>query len=151
MSYSIGEVAEMLNTQPSTLRYYESEGLLPNLERTANGRRRFSDTDIEACRVIECLKESGLSIKEIRDFMEMVQAGDSTLTDRLALFEARRESVLSEIERLQETLAVLDFKCWYYETALKAGAEDVVKNLPVDKIPKQHRKAKHLISRKTSE
>ena len=96
--------------------------------------------------VIECLKESGLSIKEIRDFMNMVQLGDATLSARLALFKDRRKTILAEIEQLQKTLSVVDFKCWYYQTALDAGTEEVVKDLPLSKIPTQHQAArKHLI------
>ena len=85
MAYTVGEVAKLLNVAPSTLRYYESEGLLPEVERTESGRRRYSDRDVEACRVIECLKASGLSIKDIRDFMEMVQHGDARGGGRWAL------------------------------------------------------------------
>lgn len=92
--------------------------------------------------MIECLKESGLSIKDIRDFMEMVQQGDATLAGRLALFEERRAAVLAEIERLQETLSVLDFKRWYYGTALAAGTEDAVKDLAETEIPPEHQAAR---------
>ncbi len=146
MSYTVGEAARRIGVAPSTLRYYESEGLLPEVARTKSGRRCYSERDLEACRVIECLKESGLSIKEIRDFMNMVQQGDATLSDRLALFKDRRKTILAEIEQLQKTLSVVDFKCWYYQTALDAGTEEVVKDLPLSKIPTQHQAArKHLI------
>lgn len=141
MTYTVGEVAKLLSVAPSTLRYYESEGLLPEVERTESGRRRYSDRDVEACRVIECLKASGLSIKDIRDFMEMVQQGDATLAGRLALFEEQRTAVQAEIERLQETLGVLEFKRWYYGTALAAGTEDVVKDLATSEIPAEHQAA----------
>lgn len=145
MGYTVGEVAKLLGLPASTLRYYESQGLLPALSRTESGRRQFSEKDIEACRVIECLKASGLSIKEIKEFMELVVKGDETIAERLALFENRREAVQAEIERLQRTVSVLDFKRWYYTQALDAGTEAAVKDLPLEKIPEQHRSAKAIL------
>lgn len=145
MSYSVGEVAKMLDLPASTLRYYESQGLLPTLSRSEGGQRRFQERDLEACRVIECLKASGLSIKEIKEFMDLVVEGDATIEQRLALFENRREAVLAEIEQLERTLSVLDFKRWYYTQAREAGTEDAVKQLKIDQIPEQHRAAKALL------
>lgn len=142
MTHSVGEVARMLDVPASTLRYYESEGLLPALSRSAGGRRQFSDADVEACRVIGCLKESGLSIKRIKGFMNMVIEGDRTLEGRLELFRDRRDALREEIKQLQDTLAILEFKCWYYETAVEAGTEDAVRGMRVDQIPPAHRKAK---------
>ena len=63
--YSIGQVAEMFGLHISTLRYYDKQGLFPNMERTS-GIRRFSDQEIETLRVIECLKRAGMEIKDIR-------------------------------------------------------------------------------------
>ena len=67
--YTIGQVAEMFDLPISTLRYYDKQGLFPNMER-ASGIRRFSDTEIEALRVIACLKKAGMEIKDIRQFMD---------------------------------------------------------------------------------
>ena len=66
--YTIGQVSEMFNIPASTLRYYDKEGLFPAMQRNS-GIRRFSEKDIEALRVIECLKQSGLEIKDIKQFM----------------------------------------------------------------------------------
>lgn len=72
--YSIGEVSKMFDLPVSTLRYYDKEGLFPNMQRVS-GIRKFSDNEIEAIRVIECLKKSGLEIKEIKQFMEWCSEG----------------------------------------------------------------------------
>lgn len=146
MTYTIGQVAQMLGLPPSTLRYYESEGLLPALERTASGRRRFCERDLEACRVIECLKRSGLPIKDIKAFMDMVAEGDSTLRDRLDLFRERREAVRHELDAMRAVLAVLDFKTWYYEQAVAAGTEEAVRALQGDQVPAEHRAARARLS-----
>lgn len=141
MELAIGEVAKRLGVPTSTLRYYETEGLLPAVGRTSGGRRQYSQQDLEACRVIECLKRSGLSIRQIKDFMDMVAQGDTTLEGRLDLFQARKESVEQEIRELQRVLGVLEFKTWYYEQAAGAGTEAAVRSLPVEQVPERHRPA----------
>ena len=72
MPYTIGQMAEKLGVAPSTLRYYDKEGLLPFVERTAGGIRIFSDGDLETLKIINCLKDTGMQIKDIRNFMAMV-------------------------------------------------------------------------------
>lgn len=134
--YTVGEMAKILGIPASTLRYYDKEGLLPFVERSSSGIRVFSEKDHEWLKVIECLKRSGLSIKEIRDFIGMAMQGDSvSLTKRLALFQTRKEAVKKQIEDLQETLDLLEFKCWYYEQAIQDGTEERVCSLSLDEIP----------------
>lgn len=72
--YTIGQVSEQFDLPVSTLRYYDKEGLFPALTRTS-GIRRFGEQELEALRVIECLKRSGLEIKEIKQFMEWCAQG----------------------------------------------------------------------------
>ena len=88
MLYTVGEIAKILHIPASTLRYYDKEGLLPLVERSKGGIRMFSDKDYEWLKVIECLKKSGLSIKEIRTFIDMVGRGDYSLSERLELFRS---------------------------------------------------------------
>ncbi|MCI6430904.1 MAG: MerR family transcriptional regulator [Oliverpabstia sp.] len=132
--YTIGQVAEMFHLPISTLRYYDKEGLFPNLERKGN-IRQFSDTELEAIRVIECLKKSGLEIKEIKQFFKWVSEGSSTYANRKKLFEFRKTAVEEEIKALEKTLAMLKFKCWYYEKALADGNEDKLKEMIPNKLP----------------
>lgn len=142
MLYTVGEMAKVLGVQASTLRYYDQEGLLPFVERTDGGIRMFTEKDYEGLKVIGYLKKSGLSIKEIKSFIELAGQGDATLNERLELFQSRRDAVKKQIEDMQETLALLNYKCWYYETAIKDGTEQTVRSAPLDKTPKQHQKAK---------
>ena len=132
--YTIGQVSEMFDLPVSTLRYYDKEGLFPTMERK-NGIRKFSEVEIEALRVIECLKESGLEIKDIKRFMQWCTEGASTYPQRKELFERRREAVLDEIAQLQKTLAMLEFKCWYYDTAIADGNEDRLESMLPDGLP----------------
>ena len=107
--YTIGQVSEMFHLPISTLRYYDKEGFFPNLERKGN-IRYFSDNELEALRIIECLKRSGLEIKDIKQFFEWVAEGSSTYTKRKELFEHRKAAVKEEVKQLEKTLAMLEFK-----------------------------------------
>ena len=132
--YSIGQVSEMFHLPVSTLRYYDKEGLFPYMERRS-GIRRFSERELEALRVIECLKKSGLEIKEIKQFMAWCVEGPATYPERKALFETRKQAVEEEMLRLQRTLDMLKFKCWYYETAIRDGSEDRLNEMLPDHLP----------------
>lgn len=137
--YSIGQVSEKFSLPVSTLRYYDKEGLLPNIERTS-GIRKFSDRDLETLHVIECLKKSGLEIKDIRQFIQWCAEGSSTYSKRWELFIKQKENVEREMERLEKTRAMLQFKCWYYEQAMKDGNEDRLKSMLPDKLPPEMQK-----------
>lgn len=132
--YSIGQVSEMFGIPVSTLRYYDKEGLFPNLERLGS-TRRFGEGELELLRVIDCLKKTGLEIRDIKRFVDMVQEGPSTYAARKELFEARKVQAEEEIERMQKALAMVKFKCWYYETALHDGGEDRLKAMLRDGLP----------------
>ena len=123
--YTIGQVSEMFSLPISTLRYYDKEGLFPQMERSS-GIRHFSERELEALRVIECLKRSGLEIKEIKQFMQWCAEGSGTYPQRHALFEHQLETVKAEMNRLEKTLDMLRFKCWYYERAMADGGEDAL-------------------------
>ena len=132
--YTIGQVSEMFDIPVSTLRYYDKEGLFPNLKR-AGGIRQFDDDELELLRIIECLKKTGLEIKDIKKFVAMVQEGPASYAARKELFEARRAQAEEEIARLQKALAMVKFKCWYYETALHDGNEDRLRAMLCDGLP----------------
>ena len=138
--YSIGQVAEMFGLPISTLRYYDKQGLFPNMERVS-GIRRFSDREIEALRVIECLKKAGMEIKDIRQFMVWCAEGSLTYLQRKAMFEDRKAHMEKEIAHMNRVLDMLKFKCWYYEQAIKDGSEDRLKELIPDHLPEEIRKA----------
>ncbi|MDO4851087.1 MAG: MerR family transcriptional regulator [Actinomycetota bacterium] len=132
--YTIGQVSKMFGLPVSTLRYYDKEGLFPAMERR-NGIRRFGEAELEALRVIECLKVSGLEIRDIKRFMQWCTEGPETYLQRKELFERRLAAVHEEIAQLQKTLAMLEFKCWYYDTAIADGGEDRLASMLPDKLP----------------
>ena len=137
--YTIGQISEMFNIPVSTLRYYDREGLFPGMERKS-GIRKFSDNEIEALRVIECLKASGLEICEIKQFMEWSTKGSATYQQRKQLFETRLKKVEEEMDNLQKTKDMLKYKCWYYETAIQDGNEERIHSLLPDNLPPEIQK-----------
>lgn len=135
MPYSIADAAQIIGVSASTLRYYDKEGLLPDVERTSNGSRIFSDADLGWIRIIGYLKEAGLTIKEIRRYTELVQQGDNSLEARRDLLYERRKAVQEDRDRIQRTLDFITYKCWFYDEAVRLGSEEAVQALPESEIP----------------
>lgn len=139
MFYTVGEMAKRMHVAPSTLRYYDKEGLLPFVERSDSGIRLFKDSDFEWLAIIECLKNTGMPIKNIREFINLCLEGDSTIEQRLEIIDRQRESVHKQIAQLQQYLGTLDYKHWYYETAKAVGTCAVHNNQNPKDIPKEFR------------
>ncbi|MGN0626400.1 MAG: MerR family transcriptional regulator [Oscillospiraceae bacterium] len=142
MFYTVGEMAKRLGVTPSTLRYYDKEGLLPFVERSSGGIRMFKDSDFEWLQVIECLKKTGMSLSDIKHFVEMAMRGDETIDERLELIIKQKKLVEQKIDELENTLKVLEFKEWYYETAKSAGTTQTPLNMPLDELPKEFRETR---------
>ena len=142
MLYTVGEMAKVMGVPASTLRYYDQEGLLPSVERSAGGIRMFTDSDYEWLKVIECLRISGLSIKEIKAYMEMIERGDDSLEERLELFRNRKAALEEQMKELKETLNLLEYKCWYYEEAIRRGTDKDISSLPPEEVPENLREAR---------
>lgn len=131
-TYTISQAAERLGVTAYTLRYYDKEGLLPFVGRSQGGARVFTDQDLENLRIISCLKASGMPIKDIREFLHWCALGDESLSQRCQMFLERKAAVEAQMEQLRRTMEVIEYKCWYYKTALEAGTEAVHKkeNVP---------------------
>lgn len=138
-TYSIGEVAKMLDIASSTIRYYDRKNMLPDVGRTEGGIRRFSEADIDWLRMIEHLKMSGMTIAEIGEYIELFQQGDETIPERRELVHNRRKEIKRQIEELQGTLDFIDYKCWYYDVAAEVGTCDVPRNMPEEEMPENIR------------
>lgn len=135
MEISIGEAAKLTNLSISKLRYYDEHGLIPFLKRSSSGLRKFDESSLDAITMIECLKNAGMQLKEIKRFMDWCIEGDSTLTNRLNMFYQQEKNVLAQIEILQTSLYLIKFKQWYYETAVKDKTDKFVKNMKYEDMP----------------
>mgnify|MGYP001023130273 CR=1 FL=1 len=134
--YTIGQVSKMFGLPISTLRYYDKEGLFPNIKRTS-GIRKFDEKEIEAIRIIECLKKSGMEIKDIKQFMEWCVQGSKTYPQRRDLFLKQKAQTEAEMKRMNRVLDMLKYKCWYYEEAIKDGNEDRLRAIKPEDMPEE--------------
>lgn len=132
----IGKISKLTGLSISTLRYYDKHGLLNNLERTKGGIRTFSNQNIDALTLINCLKTSGMKISEIKQFMDWCSEGDSSIEKRLNMFYEQEKNICKQIDALNKSLKLVKFKQWYYETAKRDGTEANVKELDINKMPK---------------
>jgi DNA-binding transcriptional MerR regulator len=130
MGYTVKMVAERTNLSPNTLRYYEKEGLLPSVKRTKSGIRHYSDEDLEWLGLICCLKNTGMSIKQIRDFVDLSLQGPETLKVRCEMLVAHKKSVEDHIVEMNRHLEKVTHKIAFftrqYEEFAAQEAESVV-------------------------
>lgn len=151
MYYTVCEVAKRLDLSPHTIRFYGKEGLLNFVERDQNGNRIFKEADFERLFIIASLKRTGMSIKQMKQFTELCDEGDSTISQRLKILMDQREEVEEQITKLQDALDVLKYKCWLYETAQEAGTTAIHDNMPLEKMPANIRRMKERIRRLTDD
>ena len=140
MIYTVGEMARLLGVTASTLRYYDKEGLLPFVERSSGGIRMFQESDIEWLQIIGCMKKAGMSIKDIRQYIQMGLQGDDTIEMRLAMFRHQQEVLMEQMEELRHTMQIVEYKCWYYETAKAAGTIEAPQKMDLAEVPERFRK-----------
>lgn len=124
MSYSIGQVAKMVGVTTHTLRYYEKEGLLPFVHKSGSGLRVFTDNDLNWLAMIECLKETGMPLKGIKQYIDWFIEGDSTLQQRLDMFRNQKQKVEAQIALYRKHLEKINYKIQMYEDAVKKGSWD---------------------------
>ena len=111
---SVAEAAEEAGVSGHTLRYYERAGLMAPIERNGSGHRRYSAEDVEWIVVITKLRATGMPIRRIRDYAELVQAGEGNEEERLALLEAHRADVKRKLAETRKNLELIDYKINLY-------------------------------------
>ncbi len=118
--YSIQDVSNKTGLSTHTLRYYEKEGLISDVERSQGGFRQYTDEDLERLGLIRCLKNTGMSIQEIARFVQLTHEGDHTLEERVELLREHRERVLERMAEMQEHLDKVTWKLNFFTEKLKA-------------------------------
>nr|WSZ95835.1 MerR family transcriptional regulator [Streptomyces sp. NBC_00857] len=119
--YTISEVAALTGLSAHTLRWYERIGLLPDVDRSHTGQRRFSNKDLDWLGFVGKLRLTGMPVAHMVRYAELVRVGEETFEERQELLESTRRDVLDRIEELQDTVAVLDLKIGVYADARKAS------------------------------
>ncbi len=122
MGYSIGQAAKKTGLTTHTLRYYEKEGLLPFVRKNSSGLRVFSDDDIGWLELIECLKGVGMSLKDIRQYIDWNREGDGTLELRLNMFKQQKQNLENQLRQLQKYMEKINYKINLYTEAVKLGS-----------------------------
>jgi len=126
MRYTISEAAEKTGLSAHTLRFYDKQGLLPFVDRNKVGNRDFKESDFEWLAIITCLKKSGMPVKKIKQYIDWSMEGDVTLNERLEVFEAHKKVVTEKIAELETYMQKIDYKIWFYKSAIVAGTEAVL-------------------------
>jgi DNA-binding transcriptional MerR regulator len=117
LTYSIGEFSNIVGVSEHTLRYYEKEGLI-KVNRDENNVRVYSDKDKLWVETLLHLKKSGMSLKDMKQFIMWGYMGDETMEERLALLKNHRKKVVEEFEKIRQSLEFLDTKINFYENEL---------------------------------
>ncbi|AMT72751.1 MerR family transcriptional regulator [Mycobacteroides immunogenum] len=120
--FPISHVAQQTGLSIDALRWFEREGLFPRVPRDGGGRRRFSDGDIERVQLMLRLRRTGMPVRDMRRFIELLAGGEETHAERLELLFAQRVRILAAMERLTEDLSVVDFKVAHYTESVNGAS-----------------------------
>ena len=122
---TITEVRKLYDITPDTLRYYERIGLIPKIHRNKNGIRDYTQEDCNWVEFIKCMRNAGLPIETLIDYVTMFQQGDSTIDARKELLTEQRKVLEKKIKDMNETLGRLNHKIELYEKGLMINEKEL--------------------------
>ncbi len=117
----IGEISKITGLSQHTLRFYDKMGLMPDVAKRGGGIRDYSERDLDTLGLIECLKKTGMSLNEIKTFIDWVKQGDKTIQQRYDMFVSRRRAIEAQMAETKRMLQIIDYKIKYYDRARQAG------------------------------
>lgn len=118
---TIKEVCEKYGISADTLRYYERVGVIPEVNRTKGGIRNYSEEDIKWVENAICMRNAGVPVEMLIDYVRLFREGNATLQARCDLLVEARQAIQEQMDKLQETADLLDYKISRYDEALKTG------------------------------
>lgn len=121
--YSMKEVCALTNMTYENLKFYCNEGLVPNVKRDRRNYRLFDEHDIKWIQSLGCLKNCGMSIAEMKEYLALCLKGESSIPERKAILAAKREALLRSIAELQDAVAYIDWKQGFYDDVLSGTTE----------------------------
>ena len=130
--YTMKEVSDRTGLSYETLKFYCNQGLVPNVRRDEQNRRVFSESDIAWIRSLECLKNCGMGIREMQEYISLCLEGQSSIPRRKKILERKRRELEQELSRIRESIAYIDRKQNFYDDVL-SGKAPYVSNLNPDK------------------
>ena len=116
--YSMKEACKMTNMSYENLKFYCNEGLVPNVKRDKNNYRVFSDNDIKWIQSLSCLKRCGMTIAEMKEYLELCLKGESSIPERKIILKKKREALLEAKRQIEDSLAFIDWKENFYSDVL---------------------------------
>ncbi len=120
---AIAEAAARLGLTPDTLRYYEKDGLLLRpVERAPSGHRRYGPADLRWIELVTRLRSTGMAIRDVRRYADLVRAGAGNEAERLELLREHRRTVLAQLAEVQAHLGAIDYKIGLYTDAIEGAA-----------------------------
>lgn len=126
--YTMMQVCKETNMTYQTLKYYCNEGLIPNVKRDENNRRIFDEQDVKWIKDLVCLKKCGMSIQEMKEYLQLCLEGESTIQTRKKILTKKQEALRISIQELEESVAYIDWKQNFYDEVL-SGKRPYVSNL----------------------
>lgn len=126
--YTMMQVCRELDMTYQTLKYYCNEGLIPNVKRDHNNRRIFDEQDVKWIRDLTCLKKCGMSIQEMKDYLELCLQGECTIIRRKEMLAKKQESLRISVKELEASIAYIDWKQNFYDDVL-SGKRPYISNL----------------------
>jgi DNA-binding transcriptional MerR regulator len=122
----ISQVSENYNIPTDTLRYYERIGLIPSVNRNKSGHRDYDELDLRRVAFIKCMRSAGIPIEVLTAYIELVQQGDRTIETRKKILIEQRERLSEQMNEIQQTLDLLDYKIGVYENALLPREKELI-------------------------
>ena len=128
MLYTMMQVCKETDMTYQALKYYCNEGLVPNVKRDSNNRRVFDERDVKWIKDLVCLKKCGMSIQEMKDYLELCLEGESTIRQRKELLAKKQAQLWVSIQELEDSVRYIDWKQSFYDDVL-SGKIPYVSNL----------------------
>lgn len=121
--YSMKETSEKVNMTYETLKYYCNEGLVPNVMRNENNHRIFTDKNVAWISSLSCLKECGMSIQEMKEYLALCLEGEKTIPVRKKILDVKREQLVNKLNKIQDNIDYIDNKQEFYDGVLNGEIE----------------------------
>ena len=128
MTYTMMQVCRELGMTYQTLKFYCNEGLVPNVKRDEGNRRIFDERDVRWIKNLNCLKKCGMSIQEMKKYLDLCLAGRSTITQRKEMLAKKQEALRASVKELEESIAYIDWKQSFYDEVL-SGKQPYISDL----------------------
>lgn len=126
--YTMMQVCRELNMTYQTLKFYCNEGLIPNVKRDNNNRRIFDDKNVKWIKDLSCLKKCGMSIKEMKAYLQLCLQGESTIIERKEMLSKKQDALRISIKELEDSISYIDWKQNFYDEVL-SGKRPYISNL----------------------